>query len=64
MIGINLNYDYDTVGNMTLNGSTVMTYGDPPHKHAVTAAVGNTYSYDANGNQTSRNIGGTVSTFT
>ncbi|MCE7981271.1 MAG: hypothetical protein DYG89_08785 [Caldilinea sp. CFX5] len=40
------------------------TCGDAAHKHAVTVAFGNTYSYDTNGNQTSRTIGGTVSTFT
>jgi hypothetical protein len=30
----------------------------------VTAAFGNSYGYDANGNQTSRTVAGTTSTFT
>ena len=35
------------------------TYGDSAHRHAVTATGSNSYAYDANGNMTSRQVGGT-----
>ncbi|MDQ6956517.1 MAG: RHS repeat-associated core domain-containing protein, partial [Mariprofundaceae bacterium] len=46
-------YSYDPIGNIT-NKSDVGSYTyDPNHPHAVQTAGGNTYIYDANGNQTS-----------
>jgi len=50
-------YQYDTLGNITMNGewaSGTYTYGSS-RPHAVTAANGKTYQYDANGNMTNRN---------
>ena len=41
-----------------------MNYGSSAHKHAVTAWNGNSYGYDANGNQTTRTVGGSTSTLT
>lgn len=52
-------YLYDSVtGNLASKESVSLTYGDSSHKHAVTVMGTNTYGYDANGNQTSRNVGG------
>ncbi len=55
-------YGYNAIGNLTSYAGNSYTYGAKPH--AVTSAFGNSYGYDGNGNQTTRNIGGTVSTFT
>jgi YD repeat-containing protein len=39
-------------------------YSATAYKHAVTAAFGNSYGHDANGNQTTRSISGVAYTFT
>ena len=49
---------------MTTKDGTTVTYADAAHKHAASSGFGNSYSYDANGNQTTRNLGGTVYTLT
>lgn len=46
----------DVVGSACTVGSTGYTYGGTAGPHAVTAAGGNTYTYDANGNMTSRSV--------
>jgi YD repeat-containing protein len=51
------NYCYSS-GNLYNKGGVTNTYGDTDHPHAVTErSNGNTYVYDANGNQTRREIG-------
>jgi len=43
-------YNYDAIGNITYKSDVGVYAYDPLHPHAVRAAGGNTYSYDANGN--------------
>ena len=50
-------YAYNAIGNITSYNGNAYTYGSQPH--AVTGAFGNSYGYDAVGNQTSRIIAGT-----
>jgi RHS repeat-associated protein len=51
-------YDYNaTTGNLETKAGTALAYADTAHKHAATSAGGNTYTYDANGNQITRVIG-------
>lgn len=52
-------YSYDPLtGNLASKAGQALAYGDPNHKHAATGMGGNAYSYDANGNMTSRTVGG------
>ncbi len=47
----NETFSYDAVGNITFTSLLgAYQYGDPSHVHAVTAAGGSSYVYDANGN--------------
>jgi RHS repeat-associated protein len=68
-------YTYDQLGNLTNNGNGTLTYGTQSaaptcpdgaltKPHAVVSGNGNTYCYDANGNQVRRTIGGAVSNLT
>jgi len=43
-------YTYNNIGNITGFEGQAYTYTDAAHKHAVTAAGANAYTYDANGN--------------
>jgi YD repeat-containing protein len=58
-------YGYDsTTGNLSSKtGLGNYTY-NTSHKHAVASATGVSFLYDANGNMTSRTIGGNTFTFT
>ena len=55
-------YAYNAIGNIASYNGNAYTYGSKPH--AVTAAFGNSYGYDAVGNQTSRTVGGVAYTQT
>ena len=55
-------YAYNAIGNITSYNGNAYTYGTKPH--AVTAAFGNAYGYDAVGNQTGRTVGGVAYTQT
>ncbi len=51
-------YTYNgTTGNLTGKAGVTLSYTDSNHDHAVTGAGGNSYGYDANGNQITRVIG-------
>lgn len=53
----NETYGYNTAsGNLETKGISTLTYADSSHKHAVTSAGGNNYTYDANGNMITRDI--------
>ena len=57
--GTTESYTYNaTTGNLSIKGGLSLLYTDISHAHAVTSAGGNTYEYDANGNQKKRVIGG------
>ena len=52
-------YIYNSnTGNLTIRAGVNYTYGDTNHDHAVTAMGSDSYSYDNNGNQITRNISG------
>ena len=54
-------YSYEPNGNMTLKSDVgVLSYKDPSHPHAVTSAGGDSFGYDAVGNQFTRPGGVTV----
>ncbi|MFZ2095400.1 MAG: RHS repeat-associated core domain-containing protein [Anaerolineales bacterium] len=50
---------HGTTGNLESKAEVSYTYGDGNHEHAVTAlSSGESYTYDDNGNQITRNVGG------
>jgi len=57
----NHSYSYDAIGNITVKDGQSYTYGSGK-PHAVTAAQGNSYGYDGNGNMITRVIAGVTYT--
>jgi len=45
-------------GNLSSKAGVSYTYGDTNHDHAVTQMGSDSYTYDANGNQITRNVSG------
>ncbi len=57
------NYTYNaTTGNLESRAGVNYTYGDSNHDHAVTQMGSDSYAYDANGNQITRNVSGSAYT--
>ena len=53
------NYEYNnSTGNLSIRAGVNYTYGDTNHDHAVTQMGTDSYSYDNNGNQVTRNVSG------
>jgi RHS repeat-associated protein len=52
--GYSQGWAYNPIGNITQFAGANYSYGDASHKHAVTQVGTTAYSYDANGNMTSR----------
>jgi RHS repeat-associated protein len=53
----NESYGYNSAtGNLDAKAGVTLQYTDSNHKHAVTSAGGNNYTYDANGNMITRTI--------
>ncbi|MFS8066644.1 MAG: RHS repeat domain-containing protein, partial [Byssovorax sp.] len=56
-----LGYGYDPNGNLTFKSDVgALVYNDPMHPHAVTGAGGESFGYNAVGNQVARPGGATV----
>ena len=47
-----------STGNLFIRAGVNYTYGDSNHDHAVTQMGSDSYSYDNNGNQVTRNVSG------
>ncbi len=48
----------NNTGNLSIRAGVNYTYGDTNHDHAVTQMGSDSYSYDNNGNQVTRNVSG------
>jgi YD repeat-containing protein len=58
-------YAYSSItGNLSSKAGASYTYGDSNHPHAVTAMGTDSYTYDTNGNQVTRTVGGLSYTLT
>jgi RHS repeat-associated protein len=51
-------FAYNAIGNLTSAAGRTYTYGDAAHKHAPTQVGSDSFTYDANGSQTGRVVGG------
>jgi len=50
----------NNMGNLSIRAGVKTTYGDSNHDHAVTQMGSDSYSYDNNGNQVTRNVSGSL----